>query len=84
MSKEKRMFDNLDKMSELKYVSICLLLSALASTFAYLAAQDEVKVERDEVEEAFAPDADFDDNDSANLEMLEDCESWRIYEMGGE
>jgi len=71
-------------MSELKYVSICLLLSALTSTFAYLAAQDDVRVERDEVEEAFAPDADFDDNDSANLEMLEDCESWRIYEMGGE
>jgi len=78
------MIDKLDKMSELKYVSICLLLSALTSTFAYLAAQDEVRVERDEVEEAFAPDADFDDNDSANLEMLEDCESWRIYEMGGE
>jgi len=78
------MIDKLDKMSELKYVSICLLLSALTSTFAYLAAQDDVRVERDEVEEAFAPDADFDDNDSANLEMLEDCESWRIYEMGGE
>lgn len=78
------MIDKLDKMSELKYVSICLLLSALTSTFAYLAAQDEVRVERDEVEEAFAPEADFDDNDSANLEMLEDCESWRIYEMGGE
>jgi len=77
------MIDKLDKMSELKYVSICLLLSALTSTFAYLAAQNEVSVERDEVEEAFAPDADFDDNDSANLEMLEDCESWRIYEMGG-
>jgi hypothetical protein len=78
------MIDKLDKMSELKYVSICLLLSALTSTFAYLAAQDEVRVERDEVEEAFAPEADFDDNDSANLEMLEDCESWRIYEVGGE
>jgi len=78
------MIDKLDKMSELKYVSICLLLSALTSTFAYLAAQDDVRVERDEVEEAFAPDADFDDNDSANLEMLEDCESWRIYEVGGE
>jgi hypothetical protein len=35
------MIDNLDKMSELKYVSICLLLSALASTFAYLIANSE-------------------------------------------
>ena len=80
------MIDKLDKMSELKYVSICLLLSALTSTFAYLAAQEDVVIDVSEevIEEAFAPDADFDDNDSANLEMLEDCESWRIYEMGGE
>ena len=72
----------IEEMSELKYISICFALSAVTSTFAYIAAQDnfeeDVTDERSHVEEEFVPSVNYDDNDSANIGVMSDYEMWRM------